>query len=280
MPASSEEFIEGAGGKLFVRSWRPATPPRAVVAICHGFNAHGGMYEWVGERFAEQGFAAYALDLRGRGRSGGVRYYVESFDDYVADLQALFDLAKAREPGSPIFLLGHSAGGVIACLHTLDHPGESAGLICEDFAFELPAPDFALGVLKAISHVAPHAHSIAIKNEDFSRDPAVVQQMNEDPLIAGESQPFATMAAIVRADHRLKQAFAQITLPLLIIHGTADRAAKPSGSQHFHDQAGSTDKTLKLYDGAFHDPLNDLDKETVLADILGWLTGRVPEVAS
>jgi acylglycerol lipase len=276
MPATNEDFIQGAGGRLFVRSWRPTNPARAVVAICHGFNAHSGMYQWVGEQVAGHGFAAYALDLRGRGRSEGERYYADSFDEYVDDLQMLIDLVKEREPGVAVFLLGHSAGGVVSCLHSIDHKGETIGLICEDFAFELPAPDFALGILKAISHLAPHAHSIAIKNEDFSRDPAVVQKMNEDPLIRQESQPFATMAAIVRADNRLKQAFPDITLPVLIIHGTDDRAAKVRGSQQFYELAGSTDKTLKLYEGRFHDPLNDLGKEEVMADILRWMAERVP----
>ncbi len=271
-----EEFIEGSGGKLFTRAWRPSGQPKAVVAICHGFNAHGGLYQDVGEQLAAQGFAAYALDLRGRGRSEGERFYVESFADYVADLDALVSLARSREPGCAIFLLGHSAGGVTGCLYALEHQAELAGLICEDFAFEVPAPDFALAVIKAISHLAPHAHSLSLKNVDFSRDPQMVRQLEDDPLIAHESQPFATMAAIVRADERLKQEFPLITLPLFIIHGAADIVAKPSGSEHFHERAGSPDKTLKLYDGAFHDPLHDLGKEQVLADIVQWIEARLP----
>ena len=275
MQTTIQEFIEGSKGKLNVRSWRPDVAPRAVVAICHGFNAHSGMYQWVGEQFAESRLATYAVDLRGRGKSEGERYYVQSFDEYVADLHGLIQLAKSREPGVPVFLLGHSAGGVVSCLYALDHGTEIAGLICEDFAFEVPAPDFALAVLKAVSHLVPHAHAIALKNEDFSRDPAVVEAMNGDPLIAKESQPFSTMAAIVRADARLKQAFPEITLPLLIIHGTADKAAKPSGSQHFYDQAGAVDKTLNLYEDRFHDPLNDLGKEAVIADIREWIDFRL-----
>ena len=98
-------------------------------------------------------------------------------------------IAKSREPGLPVFLLGHSAGGVVSCVYTLEHQAELAGLICESFAFQVPAPDFALAVLKGLSHVAPHAHVLKLKNEDFSRDPAVVAAMNADPLIANEVQP-------------------------------------------------------------------------------------------
>lgn len=269
-----EETIHGDAGALFVRAWRPAVAPKAVVAICHGFNSHSGYYGWVGEQCAAAGYAAYAVDLRGRGKSGGVRFYVESFDEYVADLAALIEHAKAREPNTPVFVLGHSAGGVTACLYALDHGAGLAGLICEDFAFEVPAPDFALAALKGISHVAPHARSLTLKNADFSRDPNVVEAMNNDPLIAGEAQPFATAAAIVRADERLKRSFGAIKTPVLIIHGTDDKAAKVSGSRHFHEQAGSPDKTLKLYEGRFHDPLNDFGKEEVMSDILQWLEAR------
>jgi len=147
--------------------------------------------------------------------------------------------------------------------------------ICESFAFQVPAPDFALAVLKGLAHVAPHAHVLKLKNEDFSRDPKVVATMNADPLIAGESQPTETVAEMVRADERLKRDFPLVTLPILILHGTLDKAAKPSGSQRFYDTAGSADKTLKLYEGHFHDLLNDVDKEIVMKDIKGWIGARL-----
>jgi alpha-beta hydrolase superfamily lysophospholipase len=120
---------------------------------------------------------------------------------------------------------------------------------------------------------------LKLKNEDFSRDPKVVQSMNSDPLIANEVQPTQTIAAMVRADERLKKEFSLITLPLLILHGTADKATKPSGSQFFYDTAGSTDKTLKFYEGHYHDLLNDIGKTEVLADIAGWIHARLPEAA-
>jgi acylglycerol lipase len=102
-----------------------------------------------------------------------------------------------------------------------------------------------------------------------------VKAMNDDPLIANETQPTHTVAELARADERLRTSFQLITLPLLIIHGTADKAAKPSGSQIFFDMAGSTDKTLKLYEGHYHDLLNDLGREEVLADVVQWIDARV-----
>jgi acylglycerol lipase len=274
---ATEERFSGVGGLgIFFRSWRPVGQPRGVVVIVHGFNSHSGYYEWTAEQLTASGYAVYALDHRGRGRSDGERFYVEKVSQYVDDVAAFVRLAKAREPGLPVFMLGHSAGGVISCVYTLEHQPELAGLICESFAFQVPAPDFVLAVVKGLSHLAPHAHVLKLHNEDFSRDPAVVQAMNTDPLIAHEVQPTLTVAEMVRADERIKVEFPQMTLPVFIMHGTEDKATKPSGSQFFYDTVGSSDKTLKLYEGYAHDLLNDLGKERVMTDILAWLDARLP----
>ncbi|HQS45624.1 MAG: lipase [Rhizobiales bacterium 24-66-13] len=270
-----EERFEGRGGlSIFMRSWHPLGTPRAVIAICHGLNSHSGQYAWVAQQFVAAGYAVYALDLRGRGQSDGERFFVESVADYVEDLATLIRTAKAREPGLPVFLLGHSAGGVVSCTYALDHQEEIAGLICESFAFQVPAPDFALAVIKGISHLAPHAHVLKLHIEDFTRAPAALAALKADPLIANEVQPSQTVAALVRADERLKREFPRIVLPVLILHGTADKATKPSGSVMFHETAGSADKTLKLYDGAYHDLLADIGKEEVMADIIAWVDTR------
>jgi alpha-beta hydrolase superfamily lysophospholipase len=168
----------------------------------------------------------------------------------------------------------------VSCIYTLDHQSELAGLICESFAFQVPTPDFAIAVLKGVSHLAPHAHVVKLKNEDFSRDPEVVRAMNDDPLIADEVQPTLTVAELARADERLQREFPLITLPVLILHGTLDKVTKPSGSQLFYDTTGSADRTLKLYDGHYHDLLHDLDKEKVMADIGRWINARVSPVRS
>jgi acylglycerol lipase len=272
-----EDTFTGTGGlRVFYRAWRPAGAARAVVVIVPGFNSHSGYYEWAAGQLTAAGVAVYAVDLRGRGRSDGDRFYVDSFDEYLSDVDGMVNVARSHEPGLPVFLLGHSAGGVLACLYALEHQARLAGLLCESFAFQAPAPDFALAALKGLSHLFPHAHVLHLKNEDFSRDAEIVQAMNADPLIANETQPTQTVAELVRADERLKEAFPNLTLPVLILHGTADRAAKVSGSQMFNDAVGAKDKTLKLYAGGFHDLLNDLDKRTVMADITAWIEAHLP----
>lgn len=271
-----EERVPVRGGlKLFIRSWLPAGPPRAAIGIVHGVKSHSGYYFWAAEQLTAKGFAVYALDLHGRGRSEGDRFYLEQMADYVDDADTLVTLAKSRHPSIPFYLLGHSAGGVISSVYTLEHQAKLSGLICESFAFQVYAPDFALTVLKGLSHVAPHLHVLDLKSEDFSRDPAAVKAMNDDPLIAGEVQPTNTVAELARADDRLKREFPLITLPLLILHGTADKVTKPGGSQFFYDTAGSLDKTLELYEGHAHDLLNDVGREQVMSDIVRWVEARL-----
>lgn len=271
-----EQTFEGLGGyKIFYRSWQPETAPRAVVAIAHGVLSHSGYYAWAAAQLVRRGYAVFAIDHRGRGKSEGERYFIETVDEYAGDVASLIGIAKRQYPGTPVYLLGHSAGGVISCIYTLDHQAEIAGLICESFAFKVYAPDVALAVVKGLSHIAPHLHVLKLPIDGFSRDPKVVETMKQDPLLANEVQPSQTVAALVRADERLEKEFPQITLPVLILHGKADIVTKPAGSQFFYDTAGSSDKTLKLYDDYFHDLLSDVGKEAVMDDILAWLDARV-----
>jgi acylglycerol lipase len=267
-----EETYEGAKGlMIFFRSWRPEGQAKAVVVICHGVNSHSGQYVSTAQEFVENGYAVYALDLRGRGKSEGERFFVEDVADYVSDVAGVINIAKSRDSALPVFLLGHSAGGVVASIYTLENQAGLAGFICESFAFQVPAPGFALAAIKGLSHIAPRLPVLKLKNEDFSRDPQVVEALNSDPLTAHEVQPVGTVAALVRADERLRQEFPQITLPVLIMHGTDDKATVCHGSEFFFETVGSKDKTLKLYEGHFHDLLHDIGKEEVMADITGWL---------
>jgi acylglycerol lipase len=275
MVAEEATFTSAGGLDIFYRTWQPVAPPRAVVVICHGVNSHGGQHAWAAERLVESGYAVLALDLRGRGRSQGERFYVEDIADYVADVAGTIGIAKARYPGLKLFLLGHSAGGVTSASYVLDHQAEIDGFICESFAFQVPAPGFALAAIKGLSHIAPHLGVLKLKNEDFSRDPEWVAALNADPLIENETQPAATVAALVRADERLREEFPTITLPVLILHGTADKATVCKGSEFFYETAGSADKTLKLYQDHVHDLLADIGKEEVMGDIKAWLEAHL-----
>jgi acylglycerol lipase len=271
-----EETFERVGAPaIFVRSWRPATRANGVIVIVPGFNSHGGYYDWTAQQLSATGLVVYAVDLRGRGKSGGERFFVNRFTDYLIDVESVFTAAKLRDPGLPVFLFGHSAGGVIGCEFALKHQPELAGLICESFAFHLPAPRFALSLLRLLSHIAPHQRVLRLQNEDFSRDPDVVRFMNNDPLIAQETQPMQTIAELARAGQRLQRGLRNLKLPVLILHGTADKATRPSGSEYFFNIARSSEKSLKLYPDHYHDLLNDVGKEEVIQDVIGWITTQL-----
>lgn len=165
--------------------------------------------------------------MRGRGRSEGERFYVEHVDDYVSNLSQTIEAARARHPDLPLYLLGHSAGGLVSCTYALDHQERIDGLICESFAFKVYAPDVALKLLEGASHLVPHIHVLKLPLEDFTRDPQWLAELKADRLIEGEVQPIATVAALGRADERLEREFGRITLPVLIMHSTADKATRP-----------------------------------------------------
>jgi acylglycerol lipase len=145
-------------------------------------NSHSGQYLWAAEQLRSAGFGVYAYDHRGRGRSEGERFYIDDIEDYTSDLGTLIGIVKSREPGLPVFLLGHSAGGVVSCTYALDHQAELAGFICESFAFQVPAPKFVLAIIRGLSRIAPKLPVLKLRNEDFSRSPDAVRILNADPL--------------------------------------------------------------------------------------------------
>ncbi|MEO5860172.1 MAG: lysophospholipase [Pyrinomonadaceae bacterium] len=270
--------FEGVGGlKIATKSWEAAGAARAVMILVHGFNAHSGYMEWPGEQFSSHGLATYALDLRGRGESEGERFYVEELSDYLGDVDSLVEIARAENPGLPVYVLGHSAGGVISSNYVFEHQDKIAGLVCESFAFDVGLPHLVQLALEGIGRLLPHVHVFSLNNADFSRDAAHVERMNNDPLIAKESQPAETARVLLLAADTLKDRMPDFKVPVFIIHGTEDKATRPAGSQYFYDHAGSSDKTLKLYEGHFHDLLADVDKEIVMSDVLAWLDARIPK---
>ena len=276
----TEHTFDGKGGlAIFYRVWRPAGTPRAVVAICHGVNSHSGQYLWAAEQLVADGLAVYALDLRGRGRSDGERFFVDSVADYVSDLGGADrdrEGARARPAGVPARpqRRRRHLGASTRSTTRPSSPGSSA----RASPSACSAPDFALAVLKGLSHVAPRLPTCCkLKNEDFSRDPAVVRgterRSADSRTRCSRSRPSPRWSAPTSG---IEREFAPITLPVLILHGTADKATRPDGSQLFYDKAGSADKTLKLYEGHYHDLLNDLGREQVMADIIGWIGRHMP----
>jgi len=268
-------FLNQKGQNIFYRNWKSQSEPKGIITVVHGLNSHSGYYQEFAYQLNENGFEVYALDLVGRGQSEGERFYIPDFKHILADIDTLIGIASSRYPLLPVFLFGHSAGGVFSAAYAVKNQHRLQGLILESFAFKLPAPAPALAAIKFLARFIPHIRLVKLNNEDFSRDAAHVLKMNNDPLLSHERQPAKTMQQLLLASEYLKKQISAIELPLLVLHGTADSATLPSGSELFEKQASSPNKLLKLYEGHYHDLLNDKYNGIVIRDIIQWLTEAI-----
>jgi acylglycerol lipase len=268
------QFTGAKGLEIYWQSWQDAAPMRAVVVISHGAGEHSGRYQRVALALAELGYPVYALDHRGHGRSGGRRALVDRLDNAAADLDLLIDLARREHPDVPLFLLGHSLGGTIALRYALRHQDKLDGLILSGpvAAIDLPPAPVRLAV-KALSAVAPWMPALGVDPAVVSRDPAEVEAYRTDPLVHHGKLPLRTVAEIASATEAFPEQVGSLTLPILLVHGSEDRLAPVQGSRMVHKRVSSEDKTLEIYEGFFHEVLNEPpeDRARVLADIVTWL---------
>jgi len=272
----AEGLFEGAGDvSLFEESWRPRGHVRAALVIVHGLKDYGDHYAAVGEALARRGYAVHTFDLRGHGHSSGERVWVTSFKDYLSDLDVFVARVRRQEVDKPLFLFGHSMGGAIAALYTITRQPQLQGLILSGPALKPGAEvsGFLIAVTKTLGTVAPHLGLLSLDNRSFSRDPKVVLGMDHDPWIYNHPGPARTAAELLRAMAQIQARMGEITVPLLAMHGTADKLTNPEGSRELVQRAASKDKTLKLYDGFYHDLLHEPDKDRaqVQADVIAWL---------
>ena len=278
--AQSFELQTTDGLSLAGRAWMPETP-RAVIALVHGIAEHSGRYAFRAERANQRDLGVVSVDLRGHGRSPGERSYVERFDDYLLDVDAL--LAKATElaAGRPVFLMGHSMGGAIA-LRWLALRGPSvpslAGVILSSAALRIggDVPRLLVALAPFLSRWLPHLRGTRIDPAVISRDAAAVAAYVNDPLVSLEAPPARTGAELLRVMESNHAAAAGLTLPVYLFHGDADRLTDPAGSREIHDHWGGQDRTLRLWPGSRHETLNDLDREAVAAELFEWVAAHCP----
>ena len=263
---------------LFAQSWLPERP-RASVVIAHGLGEHGGRYAHVAQALGALGCAVHALDHRGHGRSGGERAFVDRWSHIVADLDHFIDRVRQAAPGLPLFLLGHSMGGAIALASALGRPEAIDALILSGPAVDLEgAPPLARMAGKLLSVLAPHLGMLAVDPNHVSRDPKAVADYVADPLNFHAKVPARTIGEMVRFAEALPPRLGTLRLPVLALHGGADKLAGPAGSRMVIARASSADKTLQVYDGLFHDIFNELppDRARVITDLCAWVSARLP----
>ena len=275
--AHREGWFTGAGGlSLFRRTWCPAGPTRAVLINVHGLGDHSGLYPALVEHFTARGIAVYASDIRGNGRSPGQRGYVERWEEYREDLERFIAVVRQEEPDRPLFLLGNSLGGLIVLDYALHRPEGIRGVIAASPPLGrvgVPAPLMALG--RVLSRVWPRfSVRTGMDLSGLARDPVVVETVLADPLFhrVGTAR---LSTEVVAAIERVQAAAPRFPLPLLVLHGSADRMVPPDGSRAFMARVGQPDRELREYPGAFHVLFADLDRERALTDVERWIAARL-----
>lgn len=265
------------GLNLYYQSWSPDTDPKAVLLVVHGLAEHSGRYKNLVNYFVPKGYAIYALDHRGHGKSEGVRSHVDRFPDYLTDLKTFFDMVRSQNPGKKIFLLGHSMGGLIAAAYVVEHQNELAGVILSGAGLKTggnvsPALMAMAGVISALF---PKMGVTTLDASAISRDKAVVDAYVNDPLVYVGKVRARLGAEMIKTAEALTSKMAEIKLPILIMHGSADQLSSPEGSKMLYELVSSSDKTLKIYDGFYHEIFNEPEHDKVMADVEAWLAAHV-----
>jgi acylglycerol lipase len=259
---------------LYGQAWIPDAAPRAVVVISHGLAEHCGRYAELATRLVDKGFAVYALDQRGHGRSGGKRANIERFDYLVSDLGTFFGRAQREHPGAPVVLLGHSMGGAIALACALKYEAVLRALV-------LSAPALAVGeqpsllkllTVRMLSSLSPDTGVLTLPARAISRDPDVVRAYERDPLVFRGAIPARTLAELLKAIEYLQQKAHELRLPVLVQHGSADELVPLAATHPVYQHLGlAKRRTIQIYEGLFHEIYNEPEKERVIADLVSWL---------
>ncbi|MCR4407835.1 MAG: lysophospholipase [Anaerolineae bacterium] len=261
---------------IYHQVWRPEGDPRAALLLVHGYAEHSGRYIHVADYFVGQGYAVYALDHRGHGKSAGRRGYFERFQFLVDDLDTFFDLVRQREPGRTIFLVGHSMGGLLAAAYTIQHPDKVDGLVLSGPWFR-PSEGVS-PLLQALSEIIaalfPGMGVTRLAAAAISRDPEIVARYDSDPLNYRGQVPACVGVEMLKTAQWVLRDAHTITCPVLIMHGIEDKLADPAASRELYESISSQDKTLKLWDGLYHEIFNEPEKDQVLAFMRDWLAQR------
>jgi acylglycerol lipase len=267
-----DAFTGVRGLRIEYRTWLPVGTPRGVVVIAHGFGEHSGRYAVVAERLTDLGCAVLAPDHRGHGRSEGKRTVIVRFDDYVDDLLTVITNARTTWPSVPLLLLGHSMGGLIALRLAVLPDAPIDGLILSaPAACPGDVSRLMLTVGRGLSRVAPNTPVLHLPLDKVSRDPAVVDAYNNDPLVFRNPIRARLGAEMIATMNRVDAALPALRVPLLVMQGTSDALVDPGCGPHVYERAGSSDKTLKMYDGLWHEIFNEPERDHVLEDLATWV---------
>ena len=266
------------GMKLYLQAWMPEKP-KAGMLLVHGLGEHSGRYRHIVEKLNNLGVAVFTFDGRGHGKSveGKPTAYFDSYEDYLKDIDALYGKVKAYLPGLPSFLYGHSMGGGLIAAYVLKYKPEAAGVILSSPAIkEAEGTSYILITISGlISKWLPRFKALKLDPKQISRIPEEVEKYLNDQLVYTQPIPARTGHELLKMMRLIQEKAANFKLPLLLIHGSADGLTNPKGSELLAEKAGSADKTYQVFQGGYHELINDSDKEEVMQLICNWIEVRV-----
>jgi acylglycerol lipase len=258
---------------FYYQAWLPDGNTKAVLLVVHGLGEHSGRYMNVVNHFVPLGYAVYGFDHIGHGKSEGLREFVERFTDYTDTLRIYHDMVKGWQAGKPVFLLGHSMGGLIATDYLPDHQADFKGAVISAPLIKARGNISQAAIImgKILSALAPKAGVLPLDANSVSRDPEVVRAYVNDPLVFHGKTPARLAAELVKAMVRVGPEVHKISLPFIVLQGSGDKLVDPAGAQMLYDKASSTDKTIKVYEGLYHEVFNEPERARVLKDVETWL---------
>ncbi len=266
-------FQTPKGANIYYQHWQPEVAPKAILFIVHGLAEHSGRYMNIVNYFVPRGYAVYGLDHIGHGKSDGTRAYLERFSDFTGPLKTYFDMIQGWHPGKPVFLVGHSMGGLIGSVYLLEHQDELKGAVLSAPAVKVSDNISPATILlgKILSGILPQTGLLALDATAISKDKSVVDAYLNDPLVYTGKVTARLAAEMLSAMQRVTAEAATIRLPILLLQGSDDRLIDPGGANMLHEKASTPDKTLKVYDGLYHEVFNEPEREQVLRDVEAWL---------
>lgn len=270
-------FCGANGLLLFYQAWYPSGTAKAVLALVHGFGEHCDRYSTVTTALTQAGYAVFGFDNQGHGRSEGQRGHINRWQEYRDNVSAFLAQVRQHEPTLPLFVLGHSLGGLIVLDFALNSPQGLTGIIISGPPIRPVgiAKPYLVAIARVLSGIWPRfSMDVGAGAETLSRDPAIVNQTEDDPL----THSLATVrwgTECLVAIAAVRRNIAQLQIPILLIHGSADKVNDVKGSKEIFERITS-DKTLKIYPGSYHEPHNDLDRNQVMNDVVGWLDDQLP----
>ena len=267
----------GCGGMdLFYQVWRPAQRC-AVLINLHGLGDHSGLYPNLAAHFPPRDVALYAYDMRGNGRSPGQRAFVRSWLELLEDLHAFLGQVRQWEPNLPLFLLGNSLGGLVVLDYALQRPAGLLGVIAAAPPLgKLGVPPVLMALGRVMSRIAPRfSLQVGMDLTGLARDPAVIEAVLADPYFHRRGTARLS-TEVTAAISRVQAAAGSLSVPLLILHGSADRMVPPDGSREFIAKVGYHDRELREYPDGYHGLFADLNAREVLGDVERWIEAHLP----